>query len=605
MSKPSRRHTDLPVLEKAPTGIAGVDEITGGGLPRGRPTLVTGGPGCGKTLFGMEFLVRGAMQFGEPGLFMSFEEKEHELTQNVASLGFDLTALARQRLLTIDSVRVEPSEIEESGDYDLEGLFVRLGHAIDEIRAKRVVLDTLEVLFSALPNEHILRAELRRLFRWLKDRGVTAIVTAERGQGTFTRHGLEEYVSDCVILLDHRVVNQITTRRLRVVKYRGSAHATNEFPFFIGQDGFSVLPITSLNLTHDAPTERMSTGIDQLDAMLGGRGLYRGSSVLLSGTPGSGKTSLIAHVLNAACQRGERCLYFSFEESQAQIVRNMQSIGIDFTRWVSRGLLRFHPARPHLFGLETHLAIMHQQIADFAPQVVAVDPVTSLIEVGNQSETESMLTRLIDFLKVHRITGLFTSLTAGFNEPEMTRVGISSLMDTWLLLRNLESNGERNRGLYILKSRGMAHSNQIREFLLTDRGVELLDVYAGPGGMLTGTARMIQEQRDKARAQALHDELNRRRRELDSKREAMEAQIAVVRAKFAAEASELALAIADGERTGEALAEQDIMSRAVRDNSRQGAAAPNDCKEAAGTGHHQQADRNDGRRKTPRRAQGK
>jgi circadian clock protein KaiC len=596
MAKQSRHQSDLPVLEKAATGITGVDEITGGGLPRGRPTLVTGGPGCGKTLFGMEFLVRGAMQFGEPGLFLSFEENEHELTQNVASLGFDLTDLAKQRRLTVDFVRAEPSEIEESGDYDLEGLFVRLGHAINEIGAKRVVLDTLEALFAALPNEYILRAELRRLFRWLKDRGVTAVITAERGQGTFTRHGLEEYVSDCVILLDHRVVNQVTTRRLRVVKYRGSAHATNEFPFFIGKDGFSVLPITSLNLGHDAPAERMSTGIEQLDVMLGGKGLYRASSVLVSGTPGSGKTSLIAHVINAACQRGERCLYFPFEESQAQIVRNMQSIGIDLNRWASRGLLRFHPARPHVFGLETHLAVMHQHIADFAPQMVALDPVTSLMDVGNQTETESMLTRLIDFLKVHRITGLFTSLTASCNEPEMTRVGISSLMDTWLLLRNLESNGERNRGLYVLKSRGMAHSNQIREFLLTDCGAQLLDVYTGPAGMLTGSARMVQQQRDKTQAQALHDELNRKRRQIDSKREAMEAQIAVLRAQFAAEASQLETAIAEEEKTVGALADQHIVLKAVRENQSQKASASG-RKESVAKRLQQQAGGNHGRRK--------
>lgn len=599
MSKQPRNPAELPVLQKALTGIAGLDEITAGGLPRGRATLVTGGPGCGKTLFGMEFLVRGATQFAEPGLFVSFEENEYELTQNVASLGFDLTDLAKQRLLMVDFVRVEPSEIEESGDYDLEGLFVRLGHAIDEIQAKRVVLDTLEVLFSALPNEHILRAELRRLFRWLKDRGVTAIVTAERGQGTFTRHDLEEYVSDCVILLDHRVVNQITTRRLRVVKYRGSAHATNEFPFFIGQDGFSVLPITSLSLTHDAPTERIATGIDRLDAMLDGKGLYRGSTILVSGTPGSGKSSLIAHVINAACERGERCLFFPFEESQVQIVRNMQSIGIDFSRWVSRGLLRFHPARPHLYGLETHLAIMHQEIVAFAPRIVAIDPVTNLLEIGNQSETKAMLTRLIDFIKTQNITGLLTSLTPDSNEAELTQVGISSLMDTWLLLRNLEINGERNRGLYILKSRGMPHSNQIREFILTGRGIQLLDVYTGPGGVLTGTARMVQERRDRDQAQAMRDELDRKRRELDSKREAMEGEITALRAKFTAEASELEAAIAEVERSVGALTEQHTVLRAVRENEPQNALS-NGGKGAADGSHHHQATGNNERKERKR-----
>jgi len=556
MSKRLLRAPALPVLAKAPTGISGFDEITHGGLPRGRPTLVAGGAGCGKTLFSMEFLVRGAIQFGEPGLFMSFEENDDELAQNVASLGFDLADLIKRRLLMMDFVRAEQSEIEETGEYDLEGLFVRLGHAIDRIKAKRVVLDTIEALFVALPNERVLRSELRRLFRWLKERGVTAIITAERGDGSFTRHGLEEYVSDCVILLDHRVIEQVSTRRLRVVKYRGSVHGTNEYPFLIDESGFSVLPITSLALNHEAPTERMSTGIARLDSMLDGKGLYRGSSVLLSGTPGSGKSSISAHAVDAACARGERCFYFPFEESQPQIVRNMRSIGLDLGRWVSRGLLRFHPARPHLYGLETHLALMYRQIAQFDPQVVVIDPVTNLTEIASAMEAKAMLTRLVDFLKARSITALFTSLTSDAVHPEMTEVAISSLMDTWLLVRNLESNGERNRGLYVLKSRGMPHSNQIREFLLTNCGAQLLDVYTGPAGVLTGTARTMQEERDKAEALTLRNEIDRRRRDLASKREAMETQIAALRATFTTESSELERIIAEGRSAENTLADQ-------------------------------------------------
>src|SRR6185295_13050595 len=467
--------------------------------------------------------------------------------------GFDLAALQKRGLLAMDFVRAEQSEIEETGEYDLEGLFVRLGHSIDRIKAKRVVLDTIEALFAALPNELVLRSELRRLFRWLKDRGVTAIITAERGEGAFTRHGLEEYVSDCVILLDHRVIEQVSTRRLRVVKYRGSLHGTNEYPFLIDEQGFSVLPITSLGLNHKASTERMSTGVAELDAMLDGKGFYRGTSVLLSGTPGSGKSSIAAHLVHAACARGESCLYFPFEESQLQIIRNMQSIGIDLDHWVSRGLLRFHPARPHFYGLETHLAIMHKQITQFDPHVVIIDPVTNLREIGSEMEAEAMLTRLVDFLKSRGITALFTSLTSGSNHAEMTEVGISSLMDTWLLMRNLESNGERNRGLYVLKSRGMPHSNQIREFVLTNQGAQLRDVYTGVAGVLTGTARIAQEERDKAETLIQRNETKKKRRELASKKQAMESQIAALRDQFAKELSELQMLIAE-----EQLAENNI-----------------------------------------------
>ena len=554
----------LPILAKAPTGISGFDEITGGGLPRGRTSLVTGTAGAGKTLFGMEFIYRGATQFGDPGVFMAFEENETELAENVASLGFDLDGLIKRNQLVIDHVHVERSEIEETGEYDLEGLFIRLGHAIDKVKAKRVVLDTIEALFAALPNEAVLRAELRRLFRWLKERGVTAVITAERGTGVLTRNGLEEYVSDCVILLDHRVIDQVSTRRMRVVKYRGSSHGTNEYPFLIESDGLLVLPVTSMGLDHDAPTERVSTGVRALDAMLNGQGYYRGSSVLLSGTAGAGKSSLAAHFVDAACARGERCAYFAFEESQRQIMRNMRSIGIDLRRWVERGLLRFHTARPHLQGLESHLALMIKQIGDFEPAAVVVDPVTNLTDIGSELEAKTMLVRLVDYLKSRRITALFTSLTADQHNPEQSEVGVSSLMDTWLLLRNIETNGERNRGLYVLKSRGTAHSNQIREFILTDHGAQLTDVYTGLAGVLTGTARIAQEARERAELILRQEEIARKRRELESKRQATEAQIAALRASFDAESAEIGKAISDARVADNLLGE----TRAVLGNLR-------------------------------------
>jgi len=527
------------LFPKCLTGIQGLDEVTQGGLPRGRPTLVCGSAGCGKTLLALEFLVRGALLYDEPGVFVSFEESDQELIQNVASLGWDLQELIEQKKMLIDHVYIERSEIEETGEYDLEGLFIRLGLAIDSIGAKRVALDTIGSLFGGFTNTAILRAELRRLFRWLKDKGVTAIITGEPGETTLTRYGLEEYVSDCVIVLDHQIMEQVATRRLRVVKYRGSGHGTNEYPFLIGEQGISVLPITSLELDYAASTERISTGIPRLDTMLGGQGYCRGTSILVSGTAGTGKTSVAARFADAACRRGERCLYFAFEEAMDEIIRNMRSIGMDLEPWVKRGLLQFRAARPTLYGLEMHLVTMHKLIEEFKPHVVVVDPISNLTVVGTEDETRAMLARVIDFLKMNQITALFTDLTHGGSPLEATAIAVSSLMDTWIVLRDIESGGERNRGLYVLKSRGVAHSNQIREFLLTDEGIDLRDVYLGPRGVLTGTARYQQEAQEQADALVRQQEIERRQRELERKRQVMEAQIVALRADFEAEEEEI------------------------------------------------------------------
>ena len=560
-------HARVGELPKAPTGISGFDEVTGGGLPRGRPTLVCGPAGCGKTLFAMEFLVRGITQFNEPGLFVAFEESADDLIANVASLGFDLAQSQADGMLVIDHINVVGAGMEETGDWDLDGLFLRLGAAIDAIGAKRIVIDTIETLFGAFSNTAILRSELRRLFGWLKEREVTAVITGERGDGTLTRYGIEEYVSDCVIVLDHRVTEQTSTRRLRILKYRGSLHGTNEYPFLIGETGVSVLPITSLGLQHNVSSDRVSTGVSRLDAMLGG-GFYRGSTVLVSGTAGTGKSTLAAQFCDATCSRGERAMYFAFEESQAEIVRNMASVGIDLNRWVAAGLLQFHCFRPSLLGLEAHLFSMQKLVDEFNPAVVAKDPVSTLLRIGTGADVSAMLTRQVDFLKTKGVTALFTSLNSD-EEQGQTDQQIASLVDTWLLVKTLEGNGELNRVLYVRKSRGMAHSNQIREFLLTSQGIELANVYVGPQGVLTGSARQAQEAKEQSDGTAWLEDLEQRRVNLERRRESVEAQTAGLWREFEDEAGIVERLLSTGstgveDRAGQR-AEQGRMRRADPD----------------------------------------
>ncbi|NEU14953.1 KaiC family protein, partial [Methylobacterium sp. BTF04] len=457
-------------------------------------------------------------------------QRAEDLAANVASLGYDLDGLVAAGKLAIDHVRVERSEIEETGEYDLEGLFIRLGHAVDTIGAKRVVLDTIETLFAGLSDASILRAELRRLFGWLKERGLTTVITGERGDGALTRQGLEEYVSDCVILLDNRVEDQVTTRRLRVVKYRGSAHGTNEYPFLIDEDGISVLPVTSADLDYDVSNDIVPTGIEGLDAMLSPGGFFRGSSILISGVAGTGKTTVSSYIVDATCARGERVMSFVFEESGAQICRNGLSVGLHLKRHVDSGLLRFEAARPSLYGLETHLARMHRDIEQFKPSLVVIDPVSALH--GPATELQSTILRMVDMLKSRGITAVFTSLRTDGEFDERGDLGLSSLMDAWIKLLGVEANGERTRTLYVIKARGMSHSNQVREFQMSAAGVKLVEAYVGPAGVLTGTARVVQEAQEQAEFLRRGQESERRKRDVIRRRQAIELQIAELRASL-------------------------------------------------------------------------
>jgi len=468
------RKTSFP---KTPTGINGLDEITNGGFPKGRPVLICGSAGCGKTLFAMQFLVRGITEHGEPGVFMSFEESAKDLSQNVMSLGFDLEKLKSGNKLRVDQVRIERSEIEETGEYDLEALFIRLNYAIDSIGAKRVVLDTIESLFAGMTNMAILRSEIRRLFQWLKEKGVTAIITGEKGEASLTRQGLEEYVSDCVILLDFRVIEQIATRRLRIVKYRGSTHGTNEYPFLIDENGISVLPVTSLKLDYKSSKEIISTGLPALDGLFSTGGIYRGSSLLLTGTAGTSKTILAAHFAMSSCRRKERALYFSFEESPDQLTRNMATIGINLQSQIKSKLLYVHASRPSLQGLEMHLLVLHKLMMEFKPLTVIIDPISSLITIGSSSEVRGMLVRLMDTLKTNQVNALFTSLThhrdSEFNDATVDAV--SSLADTWINVKNEDYTDRRIRSLLIVKARGMGHYNNQQEFIITNKGIKFLN----------------------------------------------------------------------------------------------------------------------------------
>lgn len=526
-------------LAKCPTGIEGLDTLTNGGLPRNRLTLICGSAGSGKTSLGIEFLVQGIIKYDEPGLFITFEEKPQEIIENAASIGFDLEDLINKKKLFIEYIPVQEEEVMQSGDYTLEALFIRFEQVITSIAVKRVTLDTLDSIFASLGNTPVLRAEIYRLFNWLKQKNITSLVTSEAGITTLSRNGLEEYISDCVISLRTNIVSEVLTRFLRVVKYRGSKHGTNEYPFLITDIGINLFPITSNYLNNIVSTEFVSTGVKELDEMMDNKGYYRGSTVLVTGTAGTGKSSLAAVFSNSICQTGERCIYFTFEEMINQILRNMSSVNLNLQQWIDKDLLKFYAYRSPTYGLETHLLTIQNVIKEFKPHAVIIDPITNFDLIGTELEIKSMMTRLIDFLKAQQITALFTSLATTIDPREQTEIGISSLIDSWLVLQNLEQAGERTRGITILKSRGIAHSNQIREFIITSNGIKLEKIYVGPNGILTGSARLDQEEQEKLHLLLQEKETLRRKKLLEHKKALLEAKIMALKSEFDADVEEI------------------------------------------------------------------
>lgn len=526
-------------LAKCPTGIEGLDTITNGGLPRNRLTLICGSAGSGKTSLGVEFLVQGIIKYNEPGLLITFEEKPQEIIENAASIGFDLEDLINKKKLFIEYIQLQEEEIAQSGDYTLEALLIRFEQIVTSIAIKRVSLDTLDSIFAILGNTPILRAEIYRLFSWLKQKNITSLVTSEAGINTLSRNGLEEYISDCVISLRTNIVSEVLTRLLRIVKYRGSKHGTNEYPFLITDSGINLFPITSNYLNNIVSTEFVSTGVKELDEMMDNKGYYQGSTVLITGTAGTGKTSLASIFSNSICQTGERCIYFTFEEMINQILRNMSSINLNLQQWIDKDLLKFYAYRSSIYGLETHLLTIQNLIKQFKPQAVIIDPINNFELIGTELEIKSMMTRLIDFLKAQQITALFTSLTTVINPKEHAEVGISSLIDSWLVLQNLEYAGERTRGITIVKSRGIAHSNQIREFIITSNGVKLEKIYVGPNGILTGSARLDQEEQENLQFLLQEKETLRRKKLLEHKKATLEAKIMALKSEFDADTEEI------------------------------------------------------------------
>jgi circadian clock protein KaiC len=550
-------------IKKCPTGISGLDSITGGGLPEGRPTLICGTAGSGKTMLATEFLVRGVLEFGEPGVLVAFEERASDLTANMASIGWDLTALQKEGKLAIESFGTRDTGLDEN-PLDLSHLFARLELAIDEVGAKRVVLDSLEVPLAGLKDQATIRSELHRLSSWIKEKGVTAVITGERGTEALTKNGIEEYVSDCVILLDNRVIEEISTRRLRIVKYRGSRHELNEFPFLISDDGVKALPMSNLGLNYQVNTERFLTGIDELDSMLGD-GIYQGNNILINGTAGTGKTTIGATMSEASCKRGERVLMLLFEESPDQLIRNMKSIGVDLGKWREKGVLRMDANRPSSRTPEHHLMSCLKAVLEFKPDLVVVDPISSMIESGTHGQSWAFMMRLVDLLKTHMVTSVFLDLSDEDSETK-TQAGVSSLMDTWIRLRAVERYGGRDPVLSLIKSRGTAHSRQDREFYFTPEGLKFIPPYIGPGGVVTGSARAAQEVLDKAERVKRTHELEGSRLALKMAKTQHEAQMNALKAEFEAKKIKLEREIRDMEEAEQVRDDDRLRMASMRGN---------------------------------------
>ena len=529
------------------TGVKGLDDVLGGGIPQGHAMLLVGKPGTGKSILSMEYLLHGIELHKENGVYISFEESEKQIISNAASFGWKFEEMVKKNKLAISYIDMQPEQMRTVGDYDLSALILRVKGAIKKVNARRVVIDGINNLLSTFDDERIIRSDLLRLIREIKEVNATIFITGERGHDSWSKMGFEEYLADGLMHLDNRTDGNYQTREIQVVKCRGINHYTGKSPFIINSEGMSIRPLITADFDYKVLKSRVSTGIADIDNMLGGKGLYRGSTVYITGPSGAGKTSISSSFANGACSRGERALFLAFEESSDQIIRNMKSIGLSLDKWVNEKLLYFYTARATTNSLEGHLDNIMTMVREVEPTCVVLDPISAFRPIANENETKLMLIRLNDYLRARKITTVFTALSSDGEYSEHADVQLSSIADTWIVVRIMDYKGERNNVMQLMKSRGMSHSRQMKEMYFTGNGLKLQNVYQGPEGVLTGAARIGQEKYEKLKEARNVIEIDKNRKKIERKKSLLEASIEALKHEYEEELEALHAAIEEAE----------------------------------------------------------